>query len=156
MEWEDKADTDKTWENCKKNFKGYYQSKKHFGSTQPTNQGFESAANLNEGQEEEMELMERNHNSEQINAMTNTTKSMVEMCAQIAVAKAEQEPQSAELNTKIDLLTKMVKNSQSQSPQKPQQRGGSEIVRSAKNSMKKECVGRTRIMTQIGRPNGSW
>ena len=26
MEWEDKAETDKTWVNCKKFFKDYYQS----------------------------------------------------------------------------------------------------------------------------------
>ena len=52
--------------------------------------------------------MERNHDLEQINAMANTTNSMVELCAQLAVAKAEQRVQIAELNTKIDLLTKMV------------------------------------------------
>ena len=57
IEWEDKAETDKTWEKCKKFFKDYYQSKKRFGIMQPTNHGFESAANLNEVQEEEMELM---------------------------------------------------------------------------------------------------
>ena len=77
VEWEDKAETEKTWENCKKYFKDYYQSKKRFGSTQPTIHGFESAENLNKVQEEEMELMERNHDSEQINVMANTTNSMV-------------------------------------------------------------------------------
>ena len=40
--------------------------------------------------------------------MENTTNLMVELCAQLAVAKAEQGAQIAELNTKIDLLTKMV------------------------------------------------
>ena len=35
-----------------------------------------------------MEIMERSHDSEQINVMANTTNSMVEMCAQLAVAKA--------------------------------------------------------------------
>ena len=52
MEWEDKADTDKTWVNCKKVFKDYYQSKKRFGSTQPTNHGYKSAANLNKVHED--------------------------------------------------------------------------------------------------------
>ena len=99
--------TDKTWENCKKIFKDYYQAKKRFGSTHPTNHGFESVANLNEVQDEEMKLMERNHDSEQINAMAKTTNSMVELCAKIAVAKAEQGTQIAELKMKIDLLTKM-------------------------------------------------
>ena len=55
-----------------------------------------------------MELMERNHDLEQINVMANTTKSMVELCAQLAVAKAEHGAQISELSTKIDLLTKMV------------------------------------------------
>ena len=68
--------------------------------------------------------------------MANTTNSMVEMCAQLALAKAKRGAQIAELNTKIDLLTKMIENLQSQRPRKPQQRGGSEIVRSAKNAMK--------------------
>ena len=40
--------------------------------------------------------------------MANTSKSMVELCAQIAVAKLEQGAHIAEINTKIDLLTKMV------------------------------------------------
>ena len=106
MEWEKKADIDKTWKNCKKSSKDYYQPKKRFGSTQPTI--FETEVNLNEVHEEEMELMERNHDLEQINAMANTTNSMVELCAQLAVAKAAQRVQIAELNTKIDLLTKMV------------------------------------------------
>ena len=48
MEWEDKAETNKTWETCNKVFKDYYQAKKRFGSTQMTNHGFESAANLKE------------------------------------------------------------------------------------------------------------
>ena len=52
--------------------------------------------------------MERSHDLEQINAMANTTNSMVELCAQLAVAKAEQGAQIAQLNTKIDRLTKMV------------------------------------------------
>ena len=71
-----------------------------------TNHGFESAANLNEVKDDEMELMERSHDSEQINEMENTTNSMVALCAQLAVAKAEQGAQIAELNTKIDLLIK--------------------------------------------------
>ena len=100
--------TDKTWENCKKIFKDYYQAKKRFGITQLTNHGFEIAANLNEVQDNKMELMERNNYLEQINAMANTKKSMVELCAPLAVAKVEQGAQIAELNTKIDLLTKMV------------------------------------------------
>ena len=33
IEWGDKAETDKTWENCKIIFKDYYQFKKRFGST---------------------------------------------------------------------------------------------------------------------------
>ena len=32
MEWEDKAETNKTWETCKNVFKDYYQAKKRFGS----------------------------------------------------------------------------------------------------------------------------
>ena len=79
-----------TWEKCNKFVKEYYQAKKPFGSTQPTNHGFESAENLNEVQEEEMELMERNHDLEKINATENTTNSMVELCAQLTVAKVEQ------------------------------------------------------------------
>ena len=55
-----------------------------------------------------MEIMKRSHYSEQINAMANMTNSMVEMCAQLAVAKAEQGAQIGKLNTKIDQLTKMV------------------------------------------------
>ena len=58
MEWEDKAENDKMWENCKNIFKEYYQSKKHFGSTQPANHGFESAANLNGVQDDEIKLIE--------------------------------------------------------------------------------------------------
>ena len=42
-----------------------------------------------------MEIMESSHNYEQINAMANTTNSMVELCAQLAVAKAEQGVQIA-------------------------------------------------------------
>ena len=61
MEWEDKAENNKTWETCKKIFKDYYQAKKPFGSMQQTNLGFESAANLNEVQDDEMELMEKYH-----------------------------------------------------------------------------------------------
>ena len=89
MEWEDKAETEKTWETYNKFFKDYYQAKKRFGITQKTNHGFESAANLNEVKNDDMEIMEKSHDSEQINAMANTTNSMVELCAQISVAKAE-------------------------------------------------------------------
>ena len=88
MEWEDKAETEKMWETCKKCFKDYYQAKKRFGSTQTTNHGFNSAVNLNEVKDDEMEIMERSHDSEQINAMANTTNLMVELYAQLAVAKA--------------------------------------------------------------------
>ena len=108
MEWEDKAETDKTWETCKKFFKDYYQAKKRFGIMQKTNHCFERAANLNEVKNDEMEIMERSHDLEQINAMANTTDSMVELCAQLSVAKAEQGAHIAELNTKIDRLTKLV------------------------------------------------
>ena len=87
MEREDKADTDKMWETCKKNFKDYYQAKKRFGSTQTTNHGFKIAVNLNEVKDDKMEIMERSHNSEQINAMANTTNLMVELHAQLAAAK---------------------------------------------------------------------
>ena len=90
IEWEDKAETDKTWETCKKFFKDYYQDNKRFGSTQTTNHGFESATNLNEVKNNDMEIMERSHDSEQINAMANTTNSMVELCTQLEVAKTEQ------------------------------------------------------------------
>ena len=73
IDWEDKAETDKTWETCKKFFKDYYQAKKRFGITQKTNHGFESAANLNEVKNDEMQIMERRHDSKHINAMANTT-----------------------------------------------------------------------------------
>ena len=95
MEWEDKAETEKTWETHNKFFKDYYQAKKRFGITQKNNHGFESAANLNEVKNDEMDIMERSHDSEQINAMANTTNSMVELCVQLAVAKAEQGVQIA-------------------------------------------------------------
>ena len=55
-----------------------------------------------------MELMEKYHDLEQINAMANTTSSMVELCAQLVLAKEEQGAHIAELNTKIDMPTKMV------------------------------------------------
>ena len=87
MEWEDKAETDKTWETRKKMFKDHYQAKKRFGSTHITDHGFESTVNLNEAKNDEMELMERSHDSEQINAMANTTNLMVELCVKLAVAK---------------------------------------------------------------------
>ena len=57
-----------------------------------------------------MKIMESNHNSEQINAFQETSQSMVEMYAALAVAKAEQGEQIAKLKTKIDLLTKFVEN----------------------------------------------
>ena len=89
-------------------FQGLFSGQKRFGSTKPTNHGFESAANLNEVQDDKIELIENYHDSEQINAMANTTNSMVELCTQLAVAKAELGVQISELNTRIDLLTKMV------------------------------------------------
>ena len=52
--------------------------------------------------------MESNHNSEQINTFQETSQSMVEMCAALALAKADQGEQKAKLTTKIDLLTKLV------------------------------------------------
>ena len=52
--------------------------------------------------------MERSHDLEQINAMANTTNSMVELRAQLSVAKAEQGEKISQLNTKIDWLTKLV------------------------------------------------
>ena len=155
MEWEDKAETDKTWETCKKFFKDYYQAKKRFGSMQTTNHGFESAANLNEVKNDEIEIMERIHGLEQINVMANTTKSMVELCAQLALAKAEQVAHIAQLNTKIDRLKKWQKNSQPQRPRQPRQRGESDIAQSAEIATKQECVGRTRKMRRRGRPTGS-
>ena len=79
-----------------------------FGITQKTNHGFESAANLNEVKNDDMEIMEKSHDSEQINAMANTTNSMVELCAQISVAKAEQGAHIAQLNKEIDRLIKLV------------------------------------------------
>ena len=118
MEWEDKAETDKTWETYKKILKDYYQAKKRFGSTQTTNHGFESAENLNEVKDDEMEIMDRIHDLEQINAMANTTNSMVELCAQLASPKTEQGAQIAELNTKVDLPTKMVKKLATPMPMK--------------------------------------
>ena len=60
--------------------------------------------------------MESNHNSEQINAFQETSQSMVEMCAALAVAKAEQGEQIAKLMKKIDLLTKLVEKLLSQKP----------------------------------------
>ena len=78
--------------------------------------GLESAANLNEVHKEEMKIMESNHNSEQINACQETSQSMVELCATLAVAKAEQGVQIAKLTKKIDLLTKLVEKLLSQQP----------------------------------------
>ena len=63
---------------------------------------------MNEFLEEEMKIMEWNHNSEQINAFLETSQSMVEMCAALAVSKAEQGDQIAKLTKKKDLLTKLV------------------------------------------------
>ena len=60
--------------------------------------------------------MESNHNSEQINAFQETSQSMVEMCAALVVAKAEEGEQIAKLTTKIDLLTKLVGKLLSQKP----------------------------------------
>ena len=108
MEWEDKAETDKTCETCNIFFNNYYQAKKRFGITQKTNHGFEKVANLNEVKIDEIEIMERSHNSEQINAMANTTSSMIYLCAQLTVAKAEKGAKIAQLNTKIYWLTKPV------------------------------------------------
>ena len=65
-----------------------------------------------------MKLMEEYHDSEKINAMENTTNSMVEMCVQLAVAKTEQGAQISELNMKIDLLTKMVEKLTTPRPMK--------------------------------------
>ena len=53
---------------------------------------------------------------EQINAMANTTNSMLELCAQLAVAKAEQGANISQLNTKIDQLTKLVEKLATQTP----------------------------------------
>ena len=143
------------WEDTKKLFKDYYQAKKRFGITQNTNHGSESAANFNEVKNDEMEIMERSHDSDQINAMANTTNSMVDLCAQLAVSKAEQGAQIAQLNTKIDRLTKLVEKLATPTPTKTPTTGESDIARSAKNATKKECVGRTRQMRQGGRPTGS-
>ena len=106
MVWENKDDIDKMWTNCKQLFKDRCKTKKRFGSTQPT--GHESAANLNEVHEEEIKIMESNHNSEHINAFQEKSQSMVEMCAALAVVKADQGDQIDKLTTKIDLLTKLV------------------------------------------------
>ena len=114
MEWDNKDDIDRTWTNYKQFFKERYKTKKRFRSTQPT--GFESVANLNEVHEEEMIITESNHNSERINVFQETSQSMVEMCAALAVAKAEQGDQIAKVTSKIDLLTKLVEKLLSQKP----------------------------------------
>ena len=101
-------DQQKIKKNLQESFKEYYQAKKWFGSMQTTNHGFESGANLNKVKNEKMDIMKRSHDSDQINAMANMTKLMVELCVQLEVAKAEQGAQIPELNTKIDQLTKMV------------------------------------------------
>ena len=114
MEWENKDDIDKTWTNRKHLFKESYKTKKRFGSTQPT--VYESAANLNEVHKEEMKIMESNHNSEQINTFQETSQSMVELCAALEVAKAEQEEHIAKHTTKIDLVTNLVEKLLSHKP----------------------------------------
>ena len=83
-----------------------------------------------------MKIIERSHDSEQINAMANTTNSMVDLYAQLAVAKSEQGAQISQLNTKIDRPKKLIEKLQLQHPQQPRQRGESDIARSAKNATK--------------------
>ena len=155
MEWENKDDIDKTWTNCKLFFKERYKTKKCFGSTQQT--GFESAANLNEVHKEEMKIMESNHNSEHINAFQETSQSMVDMCAALAVAKAEQGDQIAKLTTKIDLLTKLVENFclRNQHQQQRRRLKSIWIETNATNVTKRGCVGRMRRMRKIGPVMGS-
>ena len=119
--------------------------------------GYELAANLNEFHEEEMKIMESNHNSEQIHTFQETSQSMVEMCAALAVAKADQGDQIAKLTTKIDLLTKLVKNFclRNQHQQQRRRLKNIWIVTNATNVTKRGCVGRTRRMRRIGPGIGS-
>ena len=85
---------------------------------QTNNNGFESAANLNEAKDDDMELMERSHDLKQMNVMANTKNSIVELCAQLAVAKEELGTQIKELNTKIDMISKMVEKLATPTPTK--------------------------------------
>ena len=71
---------------------------------------------MNEVHKEEMENRESKHNSEHINAFQETSQSMVDRCAALAVAKAEQGHQTAKLTTKIDQLTKLVEKLFSSKP----------------------------------------
>ena len=98
-----------------------------------------------------MKIMESYHNSELINAFKETSQSMVEMCAALAVAKTEQGEQIAKITTKLDLLTKLVEMFLSQKPTPATTTKTKKIwiAKNATNVTKGECVGRTRRMQRI-------
>ena len=82
---------------------------------------------------------------------------MVEMCAALAVAKAEKGDQIARLTTKIDLLTKLVETFCliNQHQQQRRRLKSVWIATNETNVTKRECVGRTRRMRQTGPGIGS-
>lgn len=103
MEWEEYAEADKDWNQCKDFFKEFYKKEKRFGGTQA--KGFEQAANLEIVHEEEMEEMD---NDDHLNAFQATTASMITLAAGMAVAKKESEEQIKKLTSKIDHLAALV------------------------------------------------
>ena len=106
MEWEEYAEVDKNWKECKGFFKLYYKKEKRFGGTQAKT--FEQAANLELVHEEELEQMENNHSSDHLNAFQSTSASMISLAAGMAVAKKESEEQMKGLTSKIDRLATLV------------------------------------------------
>ena len=125
MEWEEYAEADKDWKQCSDVFKDYYRKEKRFGGTQ--SKGLEQAANLEVVPDEELEVMEKNHNNEHLNAFQETSASMITLAAAMAVAKKESKKQINKIKSKIDhpatLVEKLLsKKSEQRNENNPEKR----------------------------------